>query len=90
MCYMDHIQFPPTVLSTVIETLRRSQEVAKECGEDYAVVTYDLNLVHSNPIVFHMLKNGGFSIRRNEQQFNRVGVDMCLEQTTNAQAKKTD
>ena len=46
-----------------------------------------LNLEHSNPVVFHMLKNGGFSIRRNEQQFNRVGVDMCHEQTINAQAK---
>ena len=47
-----------------------------------------LNLEHSNRVVFHMLKNGGFSIRRNEQQFNRVGVDMCLEQTINARAKK--
>ena len=46
-----------------------------------------LNLEHSNPVVFHMLKNGGLSIRRNEQQFNRVDVDMCLEQTINAQAK---
>ena len=43
------------------------------------------NLEHSNPVVFHMLKNDGFSIRRNEQQFNRVGADMCLEQTINAQ-----
>ena len=34
-----------------------------------------------------MLKSGGFSVRRNEQQFNRVGVDMCLEQTINAEAK---
>ena len=46
-----------------------------------------LNLEHSNAAVYEMLKKGGFSVRRNEQQFKRVAVDMCLKQSINAEAK---
>lgn len=42
VCYMDHIQLPPTRYDVVKETLRRSQKVSKECNENYAIVTYDL------------------------------------------------
>lgn len=40
--YMENIELPPTRLDVVRETMARSQGVAKECGEKYAVVTYDL------------------------------------------------
>ena len=40
--YMQHIKLPPTRNDVVKETLRRSQIVAEECHEDYALVTYDL------------------------------------------------
>jgi len=33
---------PPTRLDVVLETLKKSQKVAEECGELYAIVTYDL------------------------------------------------
>ena len=33
---------PPTRLDVVSETLNFSQRVANECGEEYAVVTFDL------------------------------------------------
>lgn len=42
IAYMNNIQLPPTRLDVVAETLRISQQVAKECGDLYAVVTYDL------------------------------------------------
>ena len=40
--YMQHIKLPPTRNDVVKETLRRSQIVASECNEPYALVTYDL------------------------------------------------
>jgi len=40
--YMENIELPPTRLDVVRETLVRSQKVASECGETYAIVTYDL------------------------------------------------
>lgn len=40
--YMENISLPPTQLDVVAETLRTSQKVAEECGEQYAIVTYDL------------------------------------------------
>ena len=40
--YMENINLPPTRLDVVAETLKRSQAVAKECGEEFALVTYDL------------------------------------------------
>ena len=41
--YMQHIKLPPTRNDVVKETLKRSQTVAvEECGEKYALVTYDL------------------------------------------------
>ena len=40
--YMENINLPPTRLDVVRETMTRSQKVATECGEKYAVVTYDL------------------------------------------------
>ena len=40
--YMENIAHPSTRLDVVAETMRKSQAVAEECGEQYAVVTYDL------------------------------------------------
>jgi hypothetical protein len=40
--YMENISLPPTQLNVVLETLKVSQKVAEECGQTYAVVTYDL------------------------------------------------
>ena len=40
--YMDNLNLPPTRLDVVAETLRISQKVASECGEQYAIVHYDL------------------------------------------------
>ena len=42
VCYMKHIQLPRTRFDVVKETLKRSQEVSKECGQRYTIVTYDL------------------------------------------------
>ena len=39
---MKYIQLPPTTADVVKETLKRSQIVAKECGQKYPLVTYDL------------------------------------------------
>ena len=40
--YMKHIQLPPTRADVMRETLIRSQTVAAECGQEDALVTYDL------------------------------------------------
>ena len=40
--YMENINLPPTRFDVIMETMKRSQEVAKECGERYLVVHYDL------------------------------------------------
>ena len=40
--YMKHIQLPPTRADVIRETLVRSQTVAAECGQEDALVTYDL------------------------------------------------
>ena len=40
--YMKYIQLPPTRVNVVKETLKHSRIVAKECGQKYALVTYDL------------------------------------------------
>ena len=40
--YMKHIQLPPTRIDVVRETLRRSLAVARECGDQFAIVSYDL------------------------------------------------
>ena len=42
VCYMKHIQLPPTRLDVVRETLKRSQDVSDECGQTHRIVTYDL------------------------------------------------
>ena len=39
---MQHIKLPPTRNDVVKETQKRSQIVASECNEPYALVTYDL------------------------------------------------
>ena len=39
---MQNIRLPPTRENVMKETLNRSQAVAKECGNKYAIVTYDL------------------------------------------------
>jgi len=40
--YMENINFPPTRLDVVAETLKQSQRVASECEQQYVVVHYDL------------------------------------------------
>ena len=40
--YMQNIRLPPTRQDVVKETLKRSQEVAKKCGDKYAIATSDL------------------------------------------------
>ena len=40
--YMNNITLPSTRLDVVRETMRISNEVRKECGEEYMVPTYDL------------------------------------------------
>ena len=40
--YMENLNLPPTRLDVVAETLKQSQQVAKECGDEYVVVHYDL------------------------------------------------
>ena len=42
VCYMQNIRLPPTREAVVKETLKISQAVAKECGDKYAIITYDL------------------------------------------------
>jgi hypothetical protein len=42
ICYMDPISSSPTKNEVVKETMIRTMNVAKETGQDYAVVTYDL------------------------------------------------
>ena len=42
VCYMQNIRLPPTSKDVVKETLKKSQGVAKKCGDKYAIVTYDL------------------------------------------------
>lgn len=40
--YMQNINLPQTRLGIITETMRISQKVASECGDEYIVVTYDL------------------------------------------------
>ena len=40
--YMENMNLPPTRNDVVAETMRVSQKVATECGEQYALVHYDL------------------------------------------------
>ena len=42
MAYLENITFPPTRLDVVAETLRISHKLACECGDEYAIVSYDL------------------------------------------------
>nr|CAI5848989.1 unnamed protein product [Callosobruchus analis] len=42
LCYLTTINASPTNKSVVVETMKQSQQVAKECGEKYMQVTYDL------------------------------------------------
>ena len=42
VCYMQNIRLSPTREDVVKETLKRSQAVTNECGDKYAIVTYDL------------------------------------------------
>ena len=57
--------------------------------QNYAkwMTRYSLELLNLNPPLRRMLLNGGLSIRRSSHHFCRVGVDMALEQTINAEAK---
>ena len=40
--YKENIELPPVRLDDVRESLVRFQKFASECGETYAIVTYDL------------------------------------------------
>ena len=40
--YMENIALPPTRLDVVQETVHLAQKVARECGEKYTIVSYDL------------------------------------------------
>ena len=42
ICYKKPIQLPPTRIYVIKETVHRSQIEAEGCGQDYALVTYDL------------------------------------------------
>ncbi|CAH1173831.1 unnamed protein product [Phaedon cochleariae] len=42
LCYLTTINASPTDKSVVLETMKQSQQVARECGEKYMQVTYDL------------------------------------------------
>ena len=46
------------------------------------------NLKNEQPFVYDMLTvHGAFSVNRTGKQYAGVGIDMCLEQTINADAK---
>lgn len=42
LCYLTTINRSPTDKSVVVETMKQSQQVARECGEKYMQITYDL------------------------------------------------
>ena len=44
ICYLQNICLPPTRMDVIAETLKIAQQVATECKEEYAVVTYDLGI----------------------------------------------
>ena len=46
-----------------------------------------LNIDEAYPGLSEVLEDGAFSVRRGNQYFSRVGVDMALEQTINASTK---
>ena len=46
------------------------------------------NFGNKNPEVELQLRSGGFSLNRSGRKFSNVGVDMALEKTVNAEAKK--
>ena len=48
---------------------------------------YTLELLNIDKSLKEKLTNGGFSVRRTNNPYSRVGVDMALEQTINAEAK---
>ena len=45
--YMENLTLPSTRLDVIAETLRISQQVANECGDEYAIVHYDLLMAKS-------------------------------------------
>ena len=57
--------------------------------QNYAkcMTRYSLELLNLDLPLRKMLINGGLSVQRSKNHFSRVGVDMVLEQTTNAEAK---
>ena len=40
--YMKHIQAPPTRIDVVRETMERSLDVARECGDSFGLMSYNL------------------------------------------------
>lgn len=40
--YLENLTLPPTRNDVVLETMKMSQQIAQECGEDYMLVHYDL------------------------------------------------
>ena len=57
--------------------------------QNYAkwMTRYSLELLNLDLPLRKILMNGGLSVRRSKNHFSRVGVDMTLEQTINAEAK---
>ena len=40
--YLENITLPPTRNDVVLETMKMSQQIARECGEEFMIVHYDL------------------------------------------------
>lgn len=40
--YLENLTLPPTRNDVVLETMKMSQQIAEECGEDFMLVHYDL------------------------------------------------
>ena len=57
--------------------------------QNYAkwMTRYSLELLNLDLPLRKMLMNGGLSVQQSKNHFSRVGVDMALEQTINAEAK---
>ena len=57
--------------------------------QNYAkwMIRYSLELLNLDLPLRKMLMNGGLSVQRSKNHFSRVGIDMALEQTINAEAK---
>lgn len=44
--YLPQINASPTSAAVVVETMKRSQKIAEECGQNFIAVTYDLGIAN--------------------------------------------